>query len=166
MWTNWSVRCRNSERSNAMTATVFADARNSKDFPQAARSTRAGGGMSFETPPEWSGSPSGRVDDGHEGTWRRPAVAGDLGPRHAVTACHVGTGFESPSVVLYLDQHDEAFTVAAGDEGVQGGAGDSAHAVVLPVGPPAGPGAKCVHHASGDGIGLAPLHVCVRRPQQ
>ena len=26
--------------------------------------------MSFETPPGWSGSPSGRVDDGLEGTWR------------------------------------------------------------------------------------------------
>lgn len=26
--------------------------------------------MSFETPPEWNGSPSGRIDDGLEGTWR------------------------------------------------------------------------------------------------
>lgn len=26
--------------------------------------------MSFVTPPEWSGSPSGRVDDAFEGTWR------------------------------------------------------------------------------------------------
>lgn len=26
--------------------------------------------MSFETPPEWSGSPSGRDDDVFEGTWR------------------------------------------------------------------------------------------------
>jgi hypothetical protein len=31
--------------------------------------------MSFETPPRWSGSPSGRVDDVFEGTWRYQLVA-------------------------------------------------------------------------------------------
>lgn len=58
-WTNRSVRCRNSELSSALTATDFADARNNKDFPQAARNDSCGWGHVLRDPTEVERKPVG-----------------------------------------------------------------------------------------------------------